>query len=101
MISIQKIQGLPHACPESIEGTSHWYACAESTNAFCDLYEAEEIFKQKKFYAGLTWHLLHFPDGSVFKRQTQTLKKKKISWDSLRDATERNNFNKVSFQREF
>lgn len=66
MIAIQKLKHLTNCCPERIEETNDWYCCAETHDPFCDLYEAQEITAMGKPYHGMTHHLLHWPDGTVY-----------------------------------
>lgn len=65
MITITKIKGISECCPESIEGTSDWYYCKEGKDSLCDLYEAEEIVRDRNRFSGMNCHLLHYPDGTV------------------------------------
>lgn len=66
MAEIKKIEGILHGYPESIEGTKEWYCVPQTSDPFCDLYEAEEIYGVKGHYCGTTWHLLHAPEGKVY-----------------------------------
>lgn len=52
---------------EQIEGTGEWYYCKQCEDTFCDLYEAEEIIKDKGEFSGATCYLIHYPDGEVFR----------------------------------
>lgn len=65
-MNIIKIEGISEAYPERIEGTMEWYFCKVSQDCFCDLYEAEEIVKAGKIFPGMTCHLIHYPEGSVY-----------------------------------
>ncbi len=65
-MNIIKIEGISGLYPEQIEGTSEWYYCKEGKNCFCDLYEAEEIVKSGKEFSGMTCHLIHYPEGTVY-----------------------------------
>lgn len=67
MAKITKIKGLNGGYPEPIIGTNEWFSCSESKDAFCDLYEAEEIIKLGKEYSGMVQHLIHYPEGTVYK----------------------------------
>ncbi|WAA08964.1 hypothetical protein [Fervidibacillus albus] len=64
MIKITKIEGISNGYPEEIEGTCEWYTAQEGV-VFCDLYEAEEIFRKDGFFKGVNYHLIHYPDGKV------------------------------------
>jgi hypothetical protein len=64
-MNIIKIVGTKGCYPEQMEGTTEWYFCKEGKENFCDLYEAEEIFKSEKKYTGMNCHLIHFPEGTV------------------------------------
>lgn len=66
MINIQKLESLTGCCPERIEETNDWYCCSESKDPFCDLYEAAEIINMGLAYSGMTYHLIHYPDGKVY-----------------------------------
>ncbi len=59
-----KIKGIGHSYPEAVEGSAEWLCCYEG-EVSCDVYEAEEIYKQSGAYAGSTSHVLHVPDGEV------------------------------------
>ena len=65
-MNIIKIEGISELYPEPIEGTSEWYYCKGSKDYFCDLYEAEEIVKSGKDFSGMTCHLIHYPEGTVY-----------------------------------
>ena len=54
------------AYPEQIEGTMEWYYCKESRDCFGDLYEAEEIVKSGMSFSGMTCHVIHYPEGTVY-----------------------------------
>lgn len=64
-MNIIKIVGITECYPEQMEGTTEWYFCKEGKENFCDLYEAEEIFKSEKKFDGMNCHLIHFPEGTV------------------------------------
>lgn len=64
-MDIIKIDGVEGCYPEQIEGTSEWYFCKEGNETFCDLYEAEEIFRSGETFSGMNCHLIHFPDGKL------------------------------------
>ncbi|NLZ49768.1 MAG: hypothetical protein GX895_13510 [Clostridiales bacterium] len=64
-MNIIKIEGLTGCYPEGIEGTTEWYFCKEGKDNFCDLYEAEEIYKVSKIFGGMNCHLIHFPEGTL------------------------------------
>lgn len=65
-MNIIKIEGISESYPERIDGTLEWYACQESKDYFCDLYEAEAIVKSGKIFSGMTCHLIHYPEGTVY-----------------------------------
>lgn len=65
-MNIIKIEGISEAYPERIEGTMEWYFCKVSKDSFCDLDEAEEIVKAGKIFPGMTCHLIHYPEGTVY-----------------------------------
>lgn len=65
-MNIIKIEGISESYPEQVEGTAEWYYCEESNNCFCDLYEAEEIVKSGLVFPGMTCHLIHYPEGTVY-----------------------------------
>jgi len=65
-MNIIKIEGISEAYPERVEGTIEWYFCKESKDSFCDLYEAEEIVKAGTLFPGMTCHLIHYPEGTVY-----------------------------------
>lgn len=65
MINIIKIKEISSSYPEEIEGTNEWYAAKEPGNEFCDLYEAQMIYNKNKYFIGMNYHLIHFPDGKV------------------------------------
>ena len=62
-----KITGLAGGYPEPIIGTNEWFSCSESKDEFCDLYEAEETVKLGKEYSGMVQHLIHYPEGTIYK----------------------------------
>jgi len=64
-MNLIKIEGISEAYPELVDGTMDWYFCQEGKNCFCDLYEAEEIFKSGENFSGMTCHLIHYPEGTV------------------------------------
>lgn len=64
-MNIIKIDGVTGCYPEQIDGTAEWYYCKDSKEIFCDLYEAEEIIKSGENFAGMSCHLIHFPEGTV------------------------------------
>lgn len=64
---IREIKGLENGFFERVEGTSEWYYAHISSNAFCDLYEAEEIVNDGDTFVGMGCALIHYPDGKVFK----------------------------------
>lgn len=66
MINIIKIEEISNCYPEAIDGTNEWFACCDGNDAFCDLYEAEEIFNTCGAYSGMTCHIVHYPDGKVY-----------------------------------
>ncbi|BBF43779.1 hypothetical protein lbkm_2467 [Lachnospiraceae bacterium KM106-2] len=66
-MKIKNIEGLSDVYLEQIEGTSEWYFCKQCEDSFCDLYEAEEIIKEKGKFSGATCYLIHYPDGEVFR----------------------------------
>ena len=45
-------------------GTSEWYWAADYVHG--DLYEAEELFRQKKSVQSNRLYLIHYPDGMVY-----------------------------------
>ncbi|NCU17518.1 hypothetical protein [Pallidibacillus pasinlerensis] len=65
MIKITNIKGISNSYPEEIEGTIEWYAAKEPGCDFCDLYEAEIIYKENGYFKGMNYHLIHYPDGEV------------------------------------
>lgn len=64
-MKIIKIEGISETYPELVEGTMEWYACKESNNCFCDLYEAQEVVKSGEVFPGMNCHLIHYPEGTV------------------------------------
>lgn len=64
-MNVIKIEGLTGCYPEGIEGTTEWYFCKEGKDNFCDLYEAEEIYKVSKIFGGMNCDLIHFPEGTL------------------------------------
>lgn len=64
-MNIIEIKGIKGCYPEQMEGTAEWYFCREGKDSFCDLYEAEEIYKLEKKYTGMNCHLIHFPEGTI------------------------------------
>ncbi|MFA9466215.1 MAG: hypothetical protein ACERKN_18265 [Velocimicrobium sp.] len=65
-MNIIKIEGISEAYPERIEGTMEWYFCKVGKDGFCDLYEAEEIVKAGNIFPGMTCHLIHYSEGTVY-----------------------------------
>ena len=61
-----EIKGLTGCFPERIEGTDKWYCAQECREAFCDLYEAEEIAASGREFCGMNCHLIEFPGGRVY-----------------------------------
>lgn len=61
-----EIKGLTGCFPERIEGTDKWYFAQECREAFCDLYEAEEIAASGREFCGMNCHLIEFPGGRVY-----------------------------------
>ncbi len=53
--------------PETISGTDAFYSLAISEDVMCDLYEAEEIYRQSGFYPGMSQALLTVPEGELLK----------------------------------
>lgn len=66
MITITTIKQLPECYPEPVEGTADWYFCKQGRDSMCDLYEAEEIVNSDRMFSGMTCHLLHYPEGTVY-----------------------------------
>lgn len=64
---IREIKGLENGFFERVDGTSEWYYAHISSNAFCDLYEVEEIVNDGYTFVGMGCALIHYPDGKVFK----------------------------------
>ncbi|OUP62864.1 hypothetical protein B5F13_12045 [Drancourtella sp. An177] len=58
---------LPDMYLELAEGTAEWYMGTHFFEEACDLYDAEEIVKQGKKFAGNQIYFIHYPDGSVYK----------------------------------
>lgn len=83
-MDIIKIEGIPEAYPELVDGTMDWYFCQEGKNLFCDLYDAEEIVKSGENFSGMICHLIHYPEGTVhspFKLKENVYIQKPI-WDN-------------------
>lgn len=61
-----EIKGLTGCFPERIEGTDKWYCAQKCREAFCNLYEAEEIAASGREFCGMNCHLIEFPGGRVY-----------------------------------
>lgn len=66
-MNIIKIKGVSDSYPEPVDGTMEWYFCKDSNSCFCDLYEAEETVKSGEVFSGMVCHLIHYPEGTVYR----------------------------------
>ena len=82
-MNVIKIEGISDSYPEPIEGTLEWFYCRESSDNFCDLYEAEEIVKSGQKYSGSVCHLIHYPEGRVYSpfKQKENVYIERPVWD--------------------
>ena len=83
-MNIIKIEDISELYPEPVEGTSEWYYCTDSKGRYCDLFDAEETVKSGEKFSGMTCHLVHYPEGTIyspFKLQENRYIKEPV-WDN-------------------